>query len=104
MLEAGLPLAIATDFNPGTTPSGNMNFVVSLACIQMRMTPEEAINAATVNAAHALDMGHKVGSLSIGHDANFLVTKPISSIAYLPYAFGENLVDKVFVGGELFEG
>lgn len=104
MLEAGLPLAIATDFNPGTTPSGNMNFVVSLACIQMRMTPEEAINAATVNAAHALDMGHKVGSLSIGHDANFLVTKPISSIAYLPYAFGENLVDKVFVAGELFEG
>lgn len=101
IIDAGLSLALATDFNPGTTPSGNMNFVVSLACIQMRMTPEEAVNAATVNAAHTLELGDRVGSLTIGFDANFILTKPIPSLAYLPYAFGDNLIDRVFVNGSV---
>lgn len=103
IIDAGLSLAIATDFNPGTTPSGNMNFVVSLACIQMRMTPEESINAATVNAACALELQDRVGSLTIGHDANFILTKAIPSLAYLPYAFGDNLIEEVFVGGKVFK-
>ncbi|MBI1268401.1 MAG: imidazolonepropionase [Cryomorphaceae bacterium] len=102
IIDAGLSLAIATDFNPGTTPSGNMNFVVSLACIQMRMTPEESINAATVNAACALELQDRVGSLTIGHDANFILTKAIPTLAYLPYAFGDNLIEDVFVGGKVF--
>ncbi len=103
IIDAGLSLAIATYFNPGTTPSGNMNFVVSLACIQMRMTPEESINAATVNAACALELQDRVGSLTIGHDANFILTKAIPSLAYLPYAFGDNLIEEVFVGGKVFK-
>ena len=80
-----------------------MNFVVSLACIQMRMTPEESINAATVNAACALELQDRVGSLTIGHDANFILTKAIPSLAYLPYAFGDNLIEEVFVGGKVFK-
>jgi imidazolonepropionase len=101
MLSQGLPLALATDFNPGSTPSGNMNFVVSTACIKMKMTPEEAINAATINGAYAMGISKTHGSINIGKKANFIITKPITSYYQLPYAFGSNLIDTVFIEGEV---
>jgi imidazolonepropionase len=101
MMANGLPLALATDFNPGTTPSGNMNFVVSTACIKMKMTPEEAINAATINGAYAMGISETHGSITIGKKANLIVTKPISSFYQLPYSFGSNLIDFVFVEGKV---
>ena len=102
MMAKGLPLALATDFNPGTTPSGNMNFVVSTACIQMKMTPEEAINAATINGAYAMGISETHGSITIGKKANLIITKPISSYYQLPYAYGSNLIDFVIIEGEVF--
>jgi imidazolonepropionase len=102
MITAGLPLALATDFNPGSTPSGNMNFVVSTACIKMKMTPEEAINAATINGAYAMGISETHGSITIGKKANLIITKPVSSYYQLPYAFGSNLIDTVFIEGEVF--
>jgi len=102
MIAAGLPLALATDYNPGSTPSGNMNFVVATACIKMKMTPEEAINAATINGAYAMGISETHGSITIGKKANFIVTKPIHSYYQLPYAFGSNLIDTVFIEGETF--
>ena len=102
MIAKGLPLALATDFNPGTTPSGNMNFVVSTACIQMKMTPEEAINAATINGAYAMGLSETNGSITIGKKANLIITKPISSYYQLPYAFGSNLIDSVIIEGKIF--
>ena len=101
MLNAGLPLALATDFNPGSTPSGNMNFVVATACIKMKMTPEEAINAATINGAYAMGLSESHGSITIGKKANLIITKPISSYYQLPYAFGSNLIDAVILEGKL---
>lgn len=103
IIDAGLPLALATDYNPGSTPSGNMNLVVSLACIKMNMTPEEAINAATVNAAYAMDLSETHGSITKGKMANLLMTKPIPSYGFLPYAFGSNNIETVFVNGEDLE-
>ena len=100
LIEADLPVALATDFNPGTTPSGRMSFVLSLACIQMRMLPEEAINAATINGAFALEWANEYGSIARGKKANFFMTKPMPSMAYLPYAFGSDLVERVFIDGE----
>ena len=100
IMEAGLPLALATDFNPGSSPSGNMNLVVSLACIKMKMTPEEAINAATINAAYAMGLSKTHGSISKGKKANFIVTKNIPSYAYLPYAFGSNAIEDVYINGK----
>ena len=100
ILDAGLPLALATDYNPGSSPCGNMNFVVSAACIKMKMTPEEAINAATINGAYAMGVGEKMGSITKGKLANFIVTKPMNSYAFLPYAFGENNIDAVYINGE----
>jgi imidazolonepropionase len=100
IIDAGLPLALATDFNPGSCPSGNMNLVVSLACTQMNMTPEEAINAATVNAAYAMRLEHSFGSITPGHEANFFITKPMPSVGFLPYSFGSSMIDEVFVGGK----
>lgn len=99
MLAAGLPLALASDFNPGTTPSGNMNFVVATACIKMKMTPEEAINAATINAAYAMDLSNSHGSITKGKKANVIITKPIESFYQIPYAFGSNLIDQVIING-----
>ena len=101
IIEAGLPLALATDFNPGSSPSGNMNFVVATACIKMKMTPEEAINAATINGAYAMDISKTHGSITIGKKANIIITKPINSIYELPYAFGSNLIDSVFIEGTI---
>ena len=100
MINAGLPLALATDFNPGSTPSGNMNFVVATACIKMKMTPEEAINAATINGAYAMGVSKTHGSITIGKKANLIITKPISSFYQLPYAFGSNLIDEVLMEGK----
>lgn len=102
MMAKGLPLALASDFNPGSTPSGNMNFVVSTACIKMKMTPEEAINAATLNGAYAMGISETHGSITIGKKANLIITKPVSSYYQLPYAFGSNLIDTVFIEGEVF--
>jgi imidazolonepropionase len=99
MLEAGLPLALATDYNPGTTPSGNMNFVVATACIKMKMTPEEAINAATLNGAYAMGIAATHGSITRGKKANFIITKPIISYYQIPYEFGNNLIEEVYING-----
>lgn len=101
MLEAGLPLALATDFNPGTTPSGNMNLVVATACIKMKMTPEEAINAATINGAYAMGLSSTHGSITKGKRANLIITKPLTSYYQLPYAFGSNLIDSVLIEGQI---
>ena len=101
MIDAGLPLALATDFNPGSTPSGNMNFVVSTACIKMKMTPEEAINAATINGAYAMGLSASHGSITVGKKASLIITKPISSIYQLPYAFGSNLIETVIIAGKI---
>ena len=99
MMNAGLPVAIASDYNPGSTPSGNMNFLVSLACIQLKMLPQEAINAATINAAFAMDVQDEVGSISRGKLANFMITEKIPSLSYLPYSFGENCIHQVWIAG-----
>jgi imidazolonepropionase len=101
MIKAGLPLALATDYNPGSTPSGNMNFVVATACIKMKMTPEEAINAATINGAYAMGISETHGSITIGKKANIIITKPIPSYYQLPYAFGSNLIDSVYLEGQI---
>lgn len=101
MMNAGLPLALATDFNPGSTPSGNMNFVVATACIKMKMTPEEAINAATINGAYAMGLSETHGSITVGKIANLIITKPVSSYYQLPYAFGSNLIDQVIISGKV---
>ena len=101
IIAAELPLALATDYNPGSTPSGNMNFVVATACIKMKMTPEEAINAATINGAYAMGISNSHGSITIGKKANFSITKPISSYYQLPYAFGSNLIESVFIEGKI---
>ena len=100
IINAGLPLALATDYNPGSTPSGNMNFVVATACIKMKMTPEEAINAATINGAYAMNLSDEVGSITKGKKANLILTKEIPSYGFLPYSFGSNLIDSVFINGK----
>ncbi|WP_269222698.1 imidazolonepropionase [Flavobacterium sp. IMCC34518] len=102
IIAAGLPLALATDYNPGSTPSGNMNFVVATACIKMKMTPEEAINAATINGAYAMGISKTHGSITLGKKANLIITKEIPSYYQLPYAFGSNLIDTVILDGETY--
>ena len=102
IIAAGLPLALASDYNPGSTPSGNMNFVVATACIKMKMTPEEAINAATINGAYAMGISDTHGSITIGKKANLIITKNIPSYYLIPYAFGSNLIDTVLIEGEIF--
>lgn len=101
MIENGLPVALASDYNPGSTPSGNMNFVASLGCIQMKMTPEQVINATTINTAYAMGLEKEVGSICIGKRANIFITKDIPSYSYLPYSFGENVIDKVILNGKV---
>lgn len=99
LLDKGCALALASDFNPGSSPSGNMNLVVAMSCIQMKMLPEEAINAATLNGAYAMELGQELGSITPGKRANLIFTQPVPSLAYLPYAFGTNLIDKVMLNG-----
>lgn len=101
MIEAGLPVATASDYNPGSTPSGDMKFVVSLACIKMRLTPEEAINAATMNTAAAMGMSHEVGSVTRGKRANLIITNPIPSVAFIPYAYTTPIIAQVILNGEV---
>jgi imidazolonepropionase len=101
LIDSGLPLALATDYNPGSSPSGNMNFVVSTACIKMNMTPEEAINAATINGAYAMGISNKYGSITKGKKANIIITKPIPNYNFLPYAFGENHIETVILNGKV---
>jgi imidazolonepropionase len=100
MISKGLPVALATDFNPGSTPSGNMNFVVSTACIKMKMTPQEAINAATINGAYAMGLSNDLGSISVDKKANLIITNTMDSVAFIPYYFGVNPVDKVILNGQ----
>ena len=100
LIDTGCAIALASDYNPGSSPSGNMNFVVSLSCIQMKMLPEEAMNAATINGAYAMGVQTEAGSITIGKKANIIFTKSVPSIAYLPYSFGNNLIDKVMINGE----
>ncbi len=101
IMDAGLPFALASDFNPGSSPSGNMNLVVALACIKMKMTPEEAINAVTLNGAYAMGVEKQVGSITKGKKANLIITKPMESYAGIPYSFGTNPVDRMIVNGKI---
>ncbi|MEX1000538.1 MAG: imidazolonepropionase [Crocinitomicaceae bacterium] len=97
LIENNVACALATDFNPGSTPSGNMQFVNALACIKMKMTPEEALNATTINGAYAMEVADEVGSITVGKKANLIITKAIPSLAYLPYSFGENVVERTLL-------
>jgi imidazolonepropionase len=101
LINKNIPVALATDFNPGSTPSGNMNFVVSTACIKMKLTPQESINAATINGAYAMGLSDKMGSIAKGLKANLIITNPMKNIAFLPYYFGVNPVNKVILNGKL---
>lgn len=103
LLDAGLPLALATDYNPGSTPSGNMNFVISTACIKMKLTPEEAINAATINGAYAMGLSETHGSITKGKSASVLITKEIPSYGFLPYDFGNNNIETVIINGQTID-
>jgi imidazolonepropionase len=100
IIEAGLPLALATDFNPGSCPSGNMNLVMSLACFHMGMTPEEALNASTINAAYAMGLSETHGSLALGRPAHFILTQPINEWAEIPYYFGSNKIKQLYISGK----
>ncbi|HEY6161638.1 MAG TPA: imidazolonepropionase [Bacteroidia bacterium] len=100
MMDAGLPVAIATDHNPGSCPSGNMNFMISLACVQYKMTPEEAINAGTINSAYAMDLSHTHGSIAVGKKANIFITKEIPNHSFIPYSFANDLIDTVIINGK----
>ena len=101
MIDSGLGVALASDYNPGSTPSGNMSFVVALACIQMKMTPEEAFNAACLNGAYAMGLEKELGSIAIGKKANFCITNQIPSYAFIPYSFGVNHIDQVILNGKV---
>jgi imidazolonepropionase len=100
IIDQNIPLVLASDYNPGSAPSGNMNFVISLACTKMGMTPEESINAATINGAYAMGLSNELGSITIGKKANFILTKVIPSYSMLPYAFGSNLIEDVYIKGK----
>ena len=103
MIEAGLPIAMASDYNPGSSPSGNMKFIMSLGCIKLRMLPEEVVNAVTINGAYAMGVEKETGSIARGKKANFFITGRIPGIEFMPYAYGSNLIDKVFLNGKLQE-
>jgi imidazolonepropionase len=100
LIDAGSAVALASDYNPGSSPSGNMNLVVAMSCIQMKMLPEEAINAATINGAYAMEVETETGSITKGKKANLIITRQIPSLAYLPYAFGTNLIESVMINGD----
>jgi imidazolonepropionase len=99
IIDAGLPFCLASDYNPGSSPNGRMSFVVSLACTQMKLTPEEAINATTINGANALELSHTHGSITKGKLGNVIITKPIPSLAFIPYSFGVDLIETVIING-----
>ena len=101
IIDAGLPLAVASDYNPGSSPSGNMNFMLSLCCVQYKMTPEEAINGATINSAYAMDLSSTHGSICIGKKANIFITKGIPNYSFIPYAFANDIVETVILNGKV---
>jgi imidazolonepropionase len=101
MIDNGLPIALATDYNPGSSPSGNMNFIASLGCVKLKMTPEEVINATTINSAYAMGVEKELGSIAIGKKANLFITKPIPSYTYLAYSFGQNIINKIIINGKI---
>ena len=103
MIDAGLPVAIASDYNPGSSPSGNMNLMIALSCIQYKLTPEEAINAATINSAYAMDISTTHGSIAIGKKANVFITKKIPSYTFIPYSFGSNLIETIIINGTIIK-
>jgi len=100
MIDSGLPVAIASDFNPGSCPTGNMMLMMAIACIRMNLLPEEVIQATTINSAFAMDLADSLGSVSPGKIANLIITKPVSGYQYLPYAFGSDHIDKVIIKGK----
>lgn len=102
LMNNNIAVALASDYNPGSTPSGNMNFLFSLACIKLKMKPSEALNALTVNGAHAMQVADQVGSITKGKLANFIITKSIPSFTYLPYSFGENCIESVYINGKVY--
>ncbi len=104
LIEHNAIVTLASDYNPGSTPSGNMNFVVSLGCIKLKMTPQQAINAATINGAAAMELSEQVGSIAIGKRANLMITRPMTSLAYLPYSFGQSQIETVILNGEIYHG
>jgi len=104
LIKSNAVVALASDYNPGSTPSGNMNFVVSLGCIKLKMTPEQAVNAATLNGAAAMELSEEVGSIAVGKKANLFITRPMTSLAYLPYSFGQSQVETVILNGEIYNG
>lgn len=101
MIDAGLPVCLATDYNPGSCPSGNIPLLLTIACTQLRMTPEEAVNAVTLNGAAAMELSGEVGSIAVGKRANFLITQPMPSLAYLPYDYGNNPVAHTILAGKV---
>jgi imidazolonepropionase len=101
MIKSGLPIALASDYNPGSSPTGNMKLIMSLACIKWKMTPEEAINACTFNSAYAMGLSDSHGSVTRGKVANLFITKSIPSIGFMPYAFGSDLIDTVILKGKI---
>ena len=103
MINAGLPVALASDYNPGSSPSGNMKFIMSLGCIRLKMLPEEVINAVTINSAYAMGLSETHGSIARGKVANVFITKEIPSYEFMPYAFGSDLIDTVILKGEVIK-
>ncbi len=104
LINSNAIVALASDYNPGSTPSGNMNFVTSLACIKLKMLPEEAINAATLNGAAAMELSSEIGSVAIGKKANLIITKAIPSINFIPYSFGQSQIETIILNGEIYNG
>lgn len=102
MIDSGLPVAMASDFNPGSSPSGNMQLILSMGCIKYKMLPEEAINSVTLNSAYAMGVSDILGSITVGKKANLFITKPIPSIEFMPYSFGSNKIDRVILNGEIY--
>ena len=101
MIDAGLPVAMASDYNPGSSPSGNMQLIMAFGAVKFKMLPEEIINAVTINGAYAMGVEDQLGSIAVGKKANLFITKPISTYAFMPYAFGSNKVEKVIINGEI---
>ena len=101
MIDSGLPVAMASDFNPGTSPSGNMQLVMAMACIRYKLTPEEALNAVTLNTAYAMGVSDTLGSIARGKTANLIITQPMPQLAYMPYFYGTNKVEKMILNGKL---
>ena len=101
MIQNGLPVAMASDFNPGTSPSGNMQLIMSMACIRYRLTPEEALNATTLNTAYAMGVSDQLGSVTKGKIANLIITQPMPQLEFMPYYYGANKVAKMILNGKI---